>query len=1430
MKLMLFLVLLTSAGLVQGQYCVPEYTTGTDAGDYIDGVVLEDIDNTSSGESITDVGYSDYTDLSTVLTPGLSYTMDITNNPTWSQTYTAWIDYNQNEEFEDDEVLGNLSLAAGESGTIDFDMSVTALPGETRLRVRCIYPSGLDTPLDPCESVTFGETEDYTIIVPASGDNDIGVTDIVSLFSGCGLTEQELTVEVYNLGLETVADFDVAYVVEHPVLGTLPEVVEAYDGPALASLESAEFTFATLVDLTEVGDYTITAYTIFDLDESAINDTSDFSLTSIPVISSFPYTEDFEDGSGGWVSDGVNSSWELGYPSASVIDGPPPSTPLSENSWATSLFDYYNINEDSWVQGPCFDFTDLSLPYVQFDIWWEIYDFWDGARLEYSLDAGDTWEVIGGIGTGENWYSDECFSFDFDPDLGFYNPAWTASGGGWVTAKHDISFLAGESQVQLRIRFKSYAFTGFSDGVAFDNFFVGDPADIDLGVNAVVAPANGCGLSDAETVIVEIRNFGAEPQSDVPVSFQVDGGAVVSETWIGTIEPGEIVEYTFTGTADVEATGDHEIIAWTTFVGDTATFNDTTVATITNIPVIASFPYFQDFEGGADGWTSGGEESSWELGSPSGFVIDGPPDTDPDSENSWMTNLTDYYNNDESSWVLGPCFDFSSLILPYVQLDINWNTEGFWDGAQLQYSLDAGTTWEVVGDFGTGDFWYTGTAIALDSEYGWVGSGSGWVTAYHDISELAGETQVQFRMYFATDGSVNFYDGIAFDNFLIADPLGDDIGVIAILDPSSGADLGDEEVTIEIENFGTNAQSDFLVSYQLDGGAIVTETFDDELSPGEIASYTFTTLADMAAYGPYDLCAWTELAGEEDLTNDSICKPVTNFEFLSYYIYSNTTGGEPWFSTANSDAMDAVFDDAWLQEFFETVDVEDVFSDGTCFVFLEGSDSHANELEDFLDDNIEIIEDWVEAGGRLFLNAAPNEGSGLDFGFDGTELIYSYFTSNAEAYDEDHPIFEGPFTPVGTSWTGTSFGHARLEGDFDTLIVDEFSPDNVVAAEKAWGDGVVIFGGMTTTNYHSPGDEAFNLRANIISYLSICEATSPVDLAMLELVSPESGCGLGEEIVTVEIENLSGTAVTDVDVSFTVDGGTPVTETILDVIDAFSTYTYTFTATADLSAAGDHIIETSVSIPGDIDPSNDDLSTTVSTLETPLIDLPENGTFCDELELDAGNPGATYLWSTGATTQEIIVTESGTYSVTVTNPATGCTATDAVEVAMEYSPVASFTYTATGLDVTFTNTSTGGASYSWSFGDGETSSEDNPDHSYASPGLYNVTLTVSNGCGNDVYTTQISVATSIEDLLAGSTEIYPNPTAGLTIVQVDFDAVYEVQMEIVNQLGQVVWSNIPGGIQTETFEVDLSDYADGIYTLKVQAGDHRFSKPIILTK
>lgn len=68
---------------------------------------------------------------------------------------------------------------------------------------------------------------------------------------------------------------------------------------------------------------------------------------------------------------------------------------------------------------------------------------------------------------------------------------------------------------------------------------------------------------------------------------------------------------------------------------------------------------------------------------------------------------------------------------------------------------------------------------------------------------------------------------------------------------------------------------------------------------------------------------------------------------------------------------------------------------------------------------------------------------------------------------------------------------------------------------------------------------------------------------------------------------------------------------------------------------------------------------TVNAAANPVVNLPPNQTLCpgDEITLDAGAGFASYLWSTTATTQTIVASQPGTYTVTVTNAA-GCQASD----------------------------------------------------------------------------------------------------------------------------------------------------------------------------
>ncbi len=72
-------------------------------------------------------------------------------------------------------------------------------------------------------------------------------------------------------------------------------------------------------------------------------------------------------------------------------------------------------------------------------------------------------------------------------------------------------------------------------------------------------------------------------------------------------------------------------------------------------------------------------------------------------------------------------------------------------------------------------------------------------------------------------------------------------------------------------------------------------------------------------------------------------------------------------------------------------------------------------------------------------------------------------------------------------------------------------------------------------------------------------------------------------------------------------------------------------------------------------------------------------------------------------------------------------------------PVAAFSGAADGLTVTFTNTSKYADSYSWDFGDGNSSSDPNPVHTYANAGVYDVKLTATNAVGSTTATQQFAV-------------------------------------------------------------------------------------------
>ncbi|MFN7015220.1 MAG: GEVED domain-containing protein [Bacteroidia bacterium] len=144
-------------------YCIPTYVQGTINGDFINGVSLGSINNQNSG-SVGGPSYSNFTNLSTVLNSSTAYTLSVKNNPDFQEIASAWIDYNQDFQFSEDERLGQVSINANATGLINFTTPANVLPGNTRMRVRMVFSvSTTGGSVPACGSANFGETEDYTV-------------------------------------------------------------------------------------------------------------------------------------------------------------------------------------------------------------------------------------------------------------------------------------------------------------------------------------------------------------------------------------------------------------------------------------------------------------------------------------------------------------------------------------------------------------------------------------------------------------------------------------------------------------------------------------------------------------------------------------------------------------------------------------------------------------------------------------------------------------------------------------------------------------------------------------------------------------------------------------------------------------------------------------------------------------------------------------------------------------------------------------------------------------------------------------------------------------------------------------------------------------------------------------------------------------------
>ncbi len=215
-------------------------------------------------------------------------------------------------------------------------------------------------------------------------------------------------------------------------------------------------------------------------------------------------------------------------------------------------------------------------------------------------------------------------------------------------------------------------------------------------------------------------------------------------------------------------------------------------------------------------------------------------------------------------------------------------------------------------------------------------------------------------------------------------------------------------------------------------------------------------------------------------------------------------------------------------------------------------------------------------------------------------------------------------------------------------------------------------------------------------------------------------------------------------------------------------------------------------------------------------------TFCDggSVDLVATSSATNYLWSNGGTTGTITATQAGSYAVTASNGA-GCEAVSApITVTVEALPFANFSGGGVFPTIYFFDLSTGGAqSWAWDFGDGSTSTDQNPTHIYATEDSFHVCLTVVNAAGcSHTLCHDVSVSVGAENPVVSALSLTPNPATEQTRLSFVLDHATAVTVQLMTLAGQVVGSqsaDLSAG--ANAMVLDLSKLAAGMYIAKMDA-------------
>lgn len=218
----------------------------------------------------------------------------------------------------------------------------------------------------------------------------------------------------------------------------------------------------------------------------------------------------------------------------------------------------------------------------------------------------------------------------------------------------------------------------------------------------------------------------------------------------------------------------------------------------------------------------------------------------------------------------------------------------------------------------------------------------------------------------------------------------------------------------------------------------------------------------------------------------------------------------------------------------------------------------------------------------------------------------------------------------------------------------------------------------------------------------------------------------------------------------------------------------------------------------------------------------------DSVVLTAATGYVSYLWSNGATTRSVTISETGIYTVAATDAGGQTGLSDPIEVVVHAAPVKPVLQRAPGTDSLIYD-GINGTIY-WERDGMPVEGAIDRQILAVSNGIYRVTVIDSNGCVVSSDPLPVTLNAGSVDIVAGGRGmmVHPNPGSGRFFVEMDLLRPVPVRIAVTDLRGNVVLKieepAVSGGYRRE---IDITRFPAGAYMIELQAGSGKWTRKVV---